>query len=257
MKAHKARTEKAWPFLLGLAVLVSVTFWNSQSGVFLFDDFASVHQNATIRELWPPWLAFSPPGRGESVSRPSTCELDARPQLRRRRSRGPRLPRRQYPAAPDVRAVGVRRRAKTPAARRSCHRREFVERDRVRDCRDLAVHPLQTEVVNYIVARTESLMAACYLLCLYASVRAPESPGRQWNIVAILAAGLGMLCKESMATIPVAVVLIDRAVLFPSFADAFPCTAIAIPRTMRFVADPGRADSSSATSEFCGFRCQK
>ena len=47
---------------------MSVTFWNSQGGVFLLDDFASIHQNATIQELWPPWLAFSPPGRGESVA---------------------------------------------------------------------------------------------------------------------------------------------------------------------------------------------
>jgi len=68
VKAHQARAQNVWPFLLGLALLVSVTFWNSQGGVFLFDDFASIHQNATIRELWPPWLAFNPPGRGESVA---------------------------------------------------------------------------------------------------------------------------------------------------------------------------------------------
>ena len=83
-----------------------------------------------------------------------------------------------------------------------------------------AVHPLQTEVVDYVVARTESLMAACYLLCVDASIRAHESPGRRWNIVAILVAGLGMLSKESMATVPVAIVINDRALLFPSFADA-------------------------------------
>ena len=68
VKAHQTRTQTAWPFLFGLGLLVSVTFWNSQGGVFLFDDFASIHQNSTIRELWPPWLAFNPPGRGESVA---------------------------------------------------------------------------------------------------------------------------------------------------------------------------------------------
>ncbi len=33
------------------------------------------------------------------------------------------------------------------------------------------VHPLQTEVVDYITQRTESLMGLFYLLTLYASIR--------------------------------------------------------------------------------------
>jgi hypothetical protein len=89
-----------------------------------------------------------------------------------------------------------------------------------------AVHPLQTEVVDYIVARTESLMAVFYLLCIYSAVRAYEhigerQPRASWIALAIGSAALGMLCKESMATIPLAVVVIDRAMFFPSFAAAW------------------------------------
>jgi tetratricopeptide (TPR) repeat protein len=221
VKARKARARVAWPFLLGLTLLVSVTFWNSQSGVFLFDDFASIHQNASIRELWPPWLAFSPPGRGESVAgRPlANWTLALNYAAGGLDVRGYHVVNILLHLACVLLAFGVARRLLRlagPSALSGLSNEIAFAIAAV-----WAVHPLQTEVVTYIVARTESLMAACYLLCLYASIRAHESPGRRWNVVAVLAAGLGMLSKESMATVPVAVVLIDRALLFPSFADAF------------------------------------
>jgi protein O-mannosyl-transferase len=72
------------------------------------------------------------------------------------------------------------------------------------------LHPLQTEVIDYVTQRTESMMALCYLLTLYCSVRAlEERPGR-WHALAILACAAGMACKESMVTAPVMVVLYDR-----------------------------------------------
>ena len=36
------------------------------------------------------------------------------------------------------------------------------------------VHPLTTDAVTYITQRTESLMALCYLLTLYASLRSHD-----------------------------------------------------------------------------------
>ena len=221
MKAHTARAQKVWPFLLGLALLVSVTFWNSQSGVFLFDDFASIHQNATIRELWPPWLAFSPPGRGESVSgRPlANWTLALNYAAGGLEVHGYHVVNILLHLTCVLLAFGVARRLLRLAGPATAA--NWSNEIAFAIAAIWAVHPLQTEVVDYIVARTESLMAACYLLCLYASVRAHERPRGRWHIVAIMAAALGMLSKESMATVPVAVVLIDRALLFPSFADAF------------------------------------
>lgn len=90
------------------------------------------------------------------------------------------------------------------------------------------LHPLQTEVVGYITQRTESLMGLFYLLTLYASVRAlpatewsPEPAGdghaaapvsalplhAGWSAVAAVSCALGMLCKESMVTAPVMVMV--------------------------------------------------
>ena len=84
------------------------------------------------------------------------------------------------------------------------------------------VHPLNSEVVDYITERSESLMALFYLLTLYASVRALE-PARRglWTVTAVVSCLAGMGCKESMATAPIVVLLYDRAFVFDSWASAF------------------------------------
>jgi tetratricopeptide (TPR) repeat protein len=208
-------------FYIALALLVGATFWNSQTGVFLFDDFASIHQNPTIRELWPPWTSLNPPARGESVSgRPlANWTLTVNYAAGGLDVRGYHVVNILLHLVCALLAFAV-----TTRLMRHAMPSVAVERSTqiaFAIAAVWAIHPLQTEVVDYIVARTESLMAACYLLCVYASLRAHESPGARWNAVAIGAAALGMLSKESMATAPVAVVLIDRALLFPSFANAF------------------------------------
>ena len=83
------------------------------------------------------------------------------------------------------------------------------------------LHPLNTEVVNYVSQRTESLMALCCLLTLYAAIRAAAHPERWgWRAASIGACAIGMASKESMVTAPVLVLLYDRVFLFPSFKTA-------------------------------------
>src|SRR5262249_25035110 len=98
------------------------------------------------------------------------------------------------------------------------------------------VHPLNSEVVDYLTEGTEPLMALFYLLTLYASMRAVgermAATGRAWGAaagdrasggwhgIAIVAAGLGMACKESMVTVPIVVALYDRVFVFDSLRDA-------------------------------------
>jgi len=85
-----------------------------------------------------------------------------------------------------------------------------------------AVHPLNSEVVDYLTQRTEALMALFYLLTMYASVRALSSKRvGAWVVVAIVSCGAGMLCKEPMATAPLMVLLYDRVFAFESLAAAF------------------------------------
>src|SRR4029079_6982756 len=72
------------------------------------------------------------------------------------------------------------------------------------------LHPLQSEVVDYVTQRTESLMALAFLTTLYAVIRATQAaaPSR-WYVLAIVACFFGMLCKESMAVAPLLVLLYD------------------------------------------------
>jgi tetratricopeptide (TPR) repeat protein len=84
------------------------------------------------------------------------------------------------------------------------------------------VHPLNSEVVNYLTQRTETMMALFLLLTVYASMRALDEAGRGgWTAAAVACAVLGALCKESMATVPVLVALVDRVLVFPSWAEAW------------------------------------
>ncbi len=76
-------------------------------------------------------------------------------------------------------------------------------------------HPLQSEVVDYVVQRTESIAALCYLATLYASIRAWDAAGRgasvRWYIASVVACVVGMATKEIVITAPLVVVLYDVA----------------------------------------------
>lgn len=84
------------------------------------------------------------------------------------------------------------------------------------------VHPLQSEVVEYVTQRTESMMGLFYLLTLYAAIRcfsSREHPGR-WAAAAVAACAFGMASKESMVTSPIVVLLYDAVFVTGSFMRA-------------------------------------
>lgn len=84
-----------------------------------------------------------------------------------------------------------------------------------------AVHPLNSEVVNYLTQRTESLMALAVLMTLYASLRSRSSTrSTGWEIVAFLSCLAGMGAKETMAVAPVVVLLFHAAFVDGSLAAA-------------------------------------
>jgi len=83
------------------------------------------------------------------------------------------------------------------------------------------LHPLQTEAVDYVTQRTESMMGLFLLLTLYAAVRARQSAqSGWWYAAAVLACALGMASKASMAPAPIVVLLYDRAFHYDSFLAA-------------------------------------
>lgn len=87
-----------------------------------------------------------------------------------------------------------------------------------------AVHPLQTEAVEYVTQRTELLMGWCYLTTVYCSLRYFGSTASRdravWLVLASLVCTAGMACKEVMVSAPVAVLLLDRTLIAGSFINA-------------------------------------
>jgi protein O-mannosyl-transferase len=212
-----------------LAVLVIAggalaAYSNTFHAPFTFDDVSSINDNPTIRHLWPPGEALSPPGGwGFTVS--------GRPVL-------------NYSLAVNYALSGfdpwsyhalnlaihllagltlfglVRRTfARPPLAAR------FGEKAWPLALAVAAVwtlHPLQTEAVTYVVQRCESLMGLFFLLTLYGFVRAVDSPHpRGWWTVSVVACLLGVGTKEIAALAPLLVFLYDRTFVSGSFAEAW------------------------------------
>ena len=79
------------------------------------------------------------------------------------------------------------------------------------------VHPLNTQAVTYVIQRCESMAGLFYFLALYAVLRgATGSRGRTWYAAAGLCCAAGVMCKETMWTAPVVILLYDWIFLSPS-----------------------------------------
>ncbi|HEY2841011.1 MAG TPA: tetratricopeptide repeat protein [Pirellulales bacterium] len=87
-----------------------------------------------------------------------------------------------------------------------------------------ALHPLQTEAVQYVSQRTELMMGFFYLAVMYGSLRyfTAENSASQtnWLVLTTLAGLAGMACKEVMVSAPAMVLLYDRTFIAGSFLRA-------------------------------------
>ena len=85
-----------------------------------------------------------------------------------------------------------------------------------------AIHPLQTESVTYMTQRFESLMGCFSLVCVYCAIRAGDSshPGR-WAFLSALSCFLALGSKEVAVSIPILILLFDRAFMAGSFKEAW------------------------------------
>jgi Flp pilus assembly protein TadD len=83
------------------------------------------------------------------------------------------------------------------------------------------LHPLNTEAVDYVTQRTESLAGLFTLLTVYLAARAWESPAPwRWELAAVAASLVGIGTKESMVVTPILVVLCDAIFGYASVRDA-------------------------------------
>jgi len=193
-----------------LVVVAVIAYANSLTNPFVFDDLASIVENRHVRQLWPPSVPLGAPQQATVAGRPVVgVSLALNYAVGGLSVRGYHLTNLAIHILCGLLLYGVvRRTLRTPrVAPRFALRADSI----AFACSLLwLVHPLGTELINYVVQRTESIMALFYLLTLYAAIRAVDgSRAVGWVVVATVACALGMASKESMVTAPVAVLLHD------------------------------------------------
>jgi tetratricopeptide (TPR) repeat protein len=207
--AAPTRRRVWWPPLL-IAAVVFAAYANSFSGPLVFDDRATIIDNDTIEDLGSSRV-LAPPHETSVAGRPvANVSFAVNYALGGRDVGGYHAVNIAIHVLCALAVFGIARRTRLPGNAAMAVALVW------------SVHPLNSEAVDYLTQRTESLMALFYLSTLYCAIRAADTPARRvrWTIAAIAACALGMATKESMVTAPIAVVLYDWIFLFPSMRDA-------------------------------------
>ncbi|MSO45482.1 MAG: tetratricopeptide repeat protein [Acidobacteria bacterium] len=199
-----------WRAVLVVAAIAMV-YANSLAGPFLLDDDASILNNAQIRQVA---TALSPP-RDAPVAGQPLVNLSFAVNLWAGglETTGYHVVNIAIHVAAAIVLFGlVRRTLLLPSL---TGRFGQASQDIALACALIwGLHPLNSEAVNYLSARSDSLMGLFYLLTLYGAVRG-------WRVTAIVTCAAGMLCNTSMVTAPLLVVLYERVFVFDSAKEAF------------------------------------
>lgn len=185
-----------------LVCTTCVVYWNSFAGQFVFDDILQITDNPNVRQLWP--LADWQRPLGYFTFQLNYAFGGLQPW-------GYHLLNLLIHLANGLLLFDLSRRCieRVASDKQLRSRAKYVA---FAIALVWLVHPLTTTAVTYTVQRLESLMALCFLGCLYALLRSVDSlQPRWWQLAAIAAMMLGVLTKEVMITcLPVAM-FFDRA----------------------------------------------
>lgn len=212
---------------MAFAVLIVATiaaYSNALTTPFVFDDHVNIEESPSIRQLWPIWEVFSqqsPQGayvHGRPVVNLSLALNYAVGGLHT-------LPYHLTNLAIHILAgltllEIVRRTLALPSLD---GRYERIATPLAFAIAAIwALHPLQTQAVTYVIQRYESMMGLFSLLSLYCVIRSDSSSQpRRWTVAAVVACFLAMGCKEVAASLPLVILLYDRAFLAGTFRQAW------------------------------------
>ncbi len=202
--------KKIWPLWLIIVSAGILAYHNSLAVPFIFDDLSIIVENEQIRSLKPLWAPLF------GTTRPALYfSLAVNHAIGNLRVEGYHLVNLTLHLLTALALFGVTHRALTRIPRNPS-RSDFNPLGMSFAVALLwVVHPLNTQGVTYLIQRSESGMALCYLMTLYGTLRGAEAvrPLR-WHLLALFSFVLGMGFKPSMLTAPFAVWLCDR--IFPS-----------------------------------------
>ncbi len=224
---HAVQASSRWTILLAEVTIVltaMAAYSNSFQCPFNFDDLQDIVANSSIRHLWPIRDVFVVQYDGRSV-------LHGRPvvnlSLALNHATGGLEPLDYHVTNLLVHVLAgltlfgiVRRTLLLPSL---CGRFTAAATSLALAAALIwTLHPLQTGAVTYIIQRYESMMGLFYLLALYATVRCGTSAHpRRWAVAAVTATLLSLGCKEVAVSIPLCILLYDRAFLAGSFWGAW------------------------------------
>lgn len=208
-----------------IALGALLAYRGSLDAPFVFDDAAAIEKNPTIRQLWPPWPALSPPADGAGVvGRPLVnLSLAFNYALGKTFVRGYHVFNLTVHLLAGLALFGVVRRSLLPPSLGARFGASAAALSLAAVTALLwVVHPLQTESVITVVQRNELLVSLFYLLALYAVIRASGSTApRFWSATAIAACWLGVASKEVIVSAPLIIFLYDRTFLAGTFREAW------------------------------------
>jgi Tfp pilus assembly protein PilF len=187
-------------WIVSLIAGLTIVYRHSFDAPFIYDDFNAITNNASIHSLSAAWHT---PVESTLSGRPIVrFSLAINYQLGELNPRGYHAFNFALHVINALLLFGIIRR--TPSLK-------YAQLLAMGVATVWALHPLQTEAVIYVTQRTELLMAMFFLLTLYASIRAFNSPDiKHWPVIAIIACALGMASKEVMVGAPLVVLLYDR-----------------------------------------------
>ena len=218
MPARHQRPSVSTALSLGLLISIAcagaAAYRNAFQGVFVFDDFDSIHRNYSLQAPWPGPLF--PPGGGVTVQ--------ARPGLNVTLAANYAYGGLEISSYHAVNLIihllnavllfGIAWRACEDAASSSEEGKPDVRRAAWMAWSISllwVVHPLTTESVTYVIQRAESLGAFWILLTLYLAIRGfrADKNQRAWFLGCVVSAALGMTTKETVAVAPILVFAYD------------------------------------------------
>ena len=201
-----------------ILVACAVTYANTLNNPFLFDDRRAIEENPTIREL--SFAVLTPPERSSVAGRPvANISFALNYAVGRFDVRGYHIVNVALHALTALLIFHVLRRT---FARHAAQRIASADMLAFACALIWSVHTLNSEVVNYLAERTESLMALFYLLSLSCAIAALDSRrALRWELSVVGAAICAVNSKEPAVTLPAAIVLWDRIFAFPTLRAAW------------------------------------
>ena len=214
-----------------LVVATIAAYWNSLNVPLFFDDRPAIIHNESIRHLWPPWEALTPPNDGSGVSgRPLVnLSLAVNYAAGGLAVRGYHIGNLALHVLAVLTLWGVLRRTLRRCALPT-QLRDKTETIAWSAALLWAVHPLLTESVVCVVQRNEVLGGLFYLLTFYGFIRGTDCKAsaeisgknsRNWLALSVGACFAGMASKEIVASAPVLLWLYDCTFVAGNFRAAW------------------------------------